>query len=267
MGNSGGALVDTEGRLVGVNSAIFSRSGGNQGIGFAVPANQARAVMESLRKNGRVVRSYIGVLVQPLTRKLAEAFGIKEESGALVSEVFEDSPARKAGVENGDVIIEVDGKPVTDSRQLRLVISSMKPGTIAKVGVVRGGKPRQIDIKLAEMPRQQMMASGRGAQNGDDVSNALDGVTVGEITPDARQRFKIPPEMQGALIIEIKPDSEGAEAGLKVGDVIHEINRQPVTTADEAVEISRKIDKGKAVLLRISTKGDSRYIVVQDKEE
>src|SRR5919204_3086870 len=153
MGNSGGALVDTEGRLLGVNSAIFTRTGGNQGIGFAIPANLAREVMQSLRQKGRVVRGYIGASVQTLTPELADAMKLKgQPTGALVGELEPNAPAAKAGIKTGDVITAVNGKKVNDPRELRLMIGSMAPGTKAHMEVNREGKTKTFDVQLGEMP-------------------------------------------------------------------------------------------------------------------
>src|SRR5262249_14221861 len=153
MGNSGGALVDTEGHLLGINTAIFSRSGGNQGIGFAIPANLARDVMQSLREKGRVVRGYIGAQVQTLTPELADAMKFKgQPTGALVSEVTPKSPSEKAGMKTGDVITSVNGKKISDSRELRLTIGSMAPGTKVQLQVNREGQSKTENVELAEMP-------------------------------------------------------------------------------------------------------------------
>src|SRR5881409_1232200 len=153
MGNSGGALVDTAGHLLGINTAIFSRSGGNQGVGFAIPANLARDVMQSLREKGRVVRGYIGASVQPLTPELAEAMKLKGQlTGALVGEVTPKSPAEKAGIRTGDVITSVNGKKISDARELRLMIGSMAPGTNVQLEVNREGQKKTFNVELAEMP-------------------------------------------------------------------------------------------------------------------
>ena len=153
MGNSGGALVDIKGELLGINTAIFSRSGGNQGVGFAIPANLARDVMQSLREKGRVVRGYIGASVQPLTPELAEAMKLKAQpTGALVGEVAPKSPSEKAGIKTGDVITAVNGKKVSDARELRLMIGSMAPGTKVQIEVNREGQKKMFGVELAEMP-------------------------------------------------------------------------------------------------------------------
>lgn len=268
-GNSGGALVDTSGRLVGINTAILSRSGGNQGIGFAVPVNLARFVLESLVRDGRVVRGYMGVVLQPMSPALAKQFKLPETMGALVAEVADDSAAAKAGLKDGDVILEVDGKTVKDSRTLRLQISQTSPGTKVVLKVLRDGEKRKIDLVLRELPDN--LVASRESKATPEKSDALNGVTVEDLTRETRRRFRIPAEVEkGAVVAQIEEDSASAEAGLRVGDVIREINHRPVNSADEAVELSEKI-KDDSVLLRVwsrteNGKGSNRYIVVQEEK-
>src|SRR5207253_2434523 len=237
MGNSGGALVDTEGRLLGINTAIFSRSGGNQGVGFAIPANLARDVMRSLREKGRVVRGYIGASVQPLTPELAEAMKLKGQlTGALVSEVTPKSPAEKAGIKTGDVITAVNGKKVTDARELRLMIGSMAPGTKAQIEVNREGQTKKYDLQLAEMPSN---AAEEGANTSSEEAGepekktVFGGVTVANITDDIRIALSLPNDIQGAVIAGIDAESAAAKSGLREGDVIQEVNKQAVKSAKD----------------------------------
>ncbi len=263
-GNSGGALVDIEGRLIGINTAIFSRSGGNQGIGFAVPANLAHTVMDSLIKNGKVSRGFLGIALQPLSEELAKAFKIEDNAGALVAEVTSKSPAEKAGVQSGDVVVQVDGKKVEGPRELQLMVASIAPGTKVDVKLVREGKEKIFNIELAERPGAKVAAAGKPSAPEDP--DVLDGVTVGDIDADAHKKFGIPDSAKGVVITEIDQDSASAEAGLKVGDVIHEINREPITSSKQAVDLSEKMKKEKKVLLRVSTKGTSRFVVVERKD-
>lgn len=256
-GNSGGALVDTDGRLIGINTAIFSRSGGNQGIGFAVPANLARSVMESILKNGRVVRGYLGIKLQPLNDDLAKAFKIESDSGALVGDVSADSPAQKAGLKAGDVVIEVDGKKVSEPRELQMIVAAIAPGTEINVKVLRDAKEQLFRVKLGERPSQSP------AEADPDV---LDGVTVADLTDDLAKEFEIPANTKGVVVTQIDTDSPSYIAGLRKGDVIHEINRTPVTTAKEAVDLSEKVKKDKRVLLRVSSRGTSKFLVVTQPE-
>ncbi len=260
-GNSGGALVDTEGRLLGINTAILSRSGGNQGIGFAIPANLASTVMTSLIQDGHVSRGYLGVMIQDLTPALAEQFKLKDQSGALVGDVTPDGPGAKAGLKSGDVVVEFNGKKVENSRQLKLRVASVKPGSAATVKLLRDGAPKTLSVKLDELPGEPRLAkAGAGA---DRTHDALDGTTVGDLGPRERQSGRIPAHVKGALVTEVQPGSAAAEAGLRPGDVIQEIDRKPVRNADEAVKLSERETGGKT-LLKVWSNGGSRFVIVED---
>ena len=263
-GNSGGALVDTEGRLIGINTAIFSRSGGNQGIGFAVPANLAHTVMDGLIKNGKVSRGFLGIALQPLSEELAKEFKIDNSAGALVAEVTSKSPADKAGVQAGDVVVEVNAKKVDGPRELQLMVAALAPGTKVDVKIIRDGKEKNVTVELGERPSAKVAANEKPATP--DDPDVLDGVTVGDIDAEARKKFGVPDGSKGVVITEIDPDSASADAGLKVGDVIHEINREAITSSKQAVEMSEKMKKEKKVLLRVSTKGSSRFVVIEHKD-
>jgi len=263
-GNSGGALVDGEGRLIGINTAILSRSGGNQGIGFAIPVNLARDVMESLVKDGHVTRGYLGVMIQDLTPALAKEFKLKDSNGALVGDVTPRSPAEKAGLKNGDIIIEFNGKKVTDSRHLKLEVARVKPGESVPLKVLRDGSTKTLNVAVKEMPGSESVAKGDRPNNPDD-NGTLNGVTVGDLDARARQEYDLPANVRGVVVTEVQPDSAAAEAGLKPGDVIQEINRQPVRSAEEAVRMTEKTDS-KRTLLRVWRNGGSRYVVVDESK-
>jgi serine protease Do len=263
-GNSGGALVDTEGRLIGINTAIFSRTGGNQGIGFAVPANLVRTVMEGLIKSGKVSRGFLGIALQPLSEELAKAFKIEEGAGALVADVSPKSPAEKAGVQAGDVVVEVGGKKVEGPRELQFLVAAIAPGTKVEVKLVRDGQPKVVSVELGERPGPKL--AGAAPAEKPDEPDVLDGVTVADIDAETRKKFELPENTKGVVITEIDQDSASADAGLKVGDVIHEVNREVITSSKQAVELSEKVKKEKKVLLRVSSKGSSRYVVVEHKD-
>jgi serine protease Do len=269
MGNSGGALVDTQGRLVGINSAIFTRSGGNQGIGFAIPSNLAREVMQSLREKGRVIRGYIGVTVQTLTPELADAMKLKgQPTGALVGQVERNSPAEKSGIKSGDVITAVNGKKITDARELRLMIGSMAPGTKVEVQINREGQLKTFNVTLAEMPAA---AAGQAPevspeeQAQPERNTVFGGVTVADITDDIRTALNLPKDVQGAVIVEIDSDSPAAKAGLREGDVIQEVNKRPVKNAKELVAISKSLKPTEKILLRVYSHGSSGYVALESK--
>jgi serine protease Do len=262
-GNSGGALVDIEGRLIGINTAIFSRSGGNQGIGFAIPSDLARNVMDSLIKYGHVTRGYLGVMIQDVTPALAKEFQLKEMTGALVGEVVPKGPADKAGFKDGDVVLDYNGKKVTDSRHLKLAVGETKPGATVPVKILRDGFSKTLEVTIQQVPGSEELARNN-TSNGPDTGT-LNGVTVSDLDPQTRQDLKLPDSVKGVVITEVQPDSPAAEAGLKQGDVIQEINRQPVKTADEAVRLTEN-PKDKVTLLRIWSNGGSHYVVVDESK-
>jgi serine protease Do len=255
-GNSGGALVDANGRLVGINTAIYSESGGYQGVGFAVPANLARSVMEQLVKSGKVTRGYLGVHIQSLTPELAEEFGLPDQSGALITDSESGTPAGKAGLQTGDVIRQVNGKKITDSQQLSLIVSQIAPGTKVTVTFLRsenGKKPveKTVTATLGTLPGQARAGNDNTPDEQKDSNyDSLDGVEVGDIDSSARQQYGIPNNVRGAVVTSVDENSNSAEAGVREGDVIQEINREPVRTADDAVKLSDKAH-GKRVLLKV----------------
>lgn len=266
-GNSGGALVDVEGRLIGINQSIASRTGGNIGIGFAIPINLARTVLERLASDGKVTRGFLGVLTKAVDENLAQAFKLPAASGALIREVSTNTPAADAGLKEGDVIVEVDGKQITDPRHLRLTVSQIPPKTKVKVKVFRDGKEKVFNVTLGALPVDQGGVPDEDANpNPESKVEQLEGVGVSDLDNRTRQQLRIPPQIQGALVTEVDPDSKAAEAGLREGDVILEINRQPVTNADEAVRLSERA-KGDRVLLRIYTvqngQGATDYLSVE----
>ena len=273
-GNSGGALVDAEGRLVGINTAILSRSGGSQGIGFAIPSNLAHNVMEQLTSNGKVVRGYLGVEVQNISPELAEQFKLSANNGALVADVVAGGPAAKGGLRGGDVITRFDGKSVTDARKLKLAVANVAPGTKVAAEVVRDGKTLNLDIAVTERPSDKVLAQNRtrgaGRDRGTDSSpstsddsGTLNGVGVADLDAQARREFDVPAGIRGAIVTEVDPNCAAAAVGLQPGDVIQEINRQPVRTSADAVKLTEKTDT-KKTLLRIWNQSGSHYLVVDE---
>jgi serine protease Do len=264
-GNSGGALIDAEGRLVGINTAIISRTGGNQGIGFAVPINLARSVMERIIEDGKVTRGYLGVTIQPVTEELAREFKLPDSAGALVGDVSLRSPAEKAGVKAGDVIVEFNGKKVTDGRHLRLIVAQTAPDTNVTLKVLRDGKQETLTVKLEEQRADGMVRRDRSDRRsfGRSEGDLFDGVAVSDLDSHARREFDLPGHVRGAVVTDVDPRSPAARAGLRPGDVIQEIDRQPVANADDAIELSRNRSGG-SVLLRVWSNGGSRYIVLSN---
>jgi serine protease Do len=261
-GNSGGALVDADGRLIGINTAILSRSGGNQGIGFAIPVNLARDVMGSLIKDGHVTRGYLGVMIQDLTPALAKEFKLKNASGALVGDVTPKSPADKAGLKSGDLLVEFNGKKVTDSRHLKLEVARTQPGQTVPVKILRDGTAKTLEVTVNVLPGTETVAKADKESND---TGTLNGVGVADLNEQARQQFEVPETVKGAVVTEVKPESAAAEAGLKPGDVIQEINRKPVKDAEEAVRLTEN-PSDKTTLLRVWRDGGSRFVVVDESK-
>ena len=265
-GNSGGALVDTQGRLIGVNTAIFSRTGGNQGIGFAVPANLAQSVMQSIISTGRVTRGYLGIGLGPIDEDLVKQLSLPSTDGAIVTQVETGSPSEKSGIAAYDVVVAINGRKVEGPRELRLFVATLAPGTKADVKLLRDGKEKTITVTLAERPNQKVASNGQDEPKNADP-DVLDGVTVGDIDTETRKKFEIPESIKkGVVVLTIDNESASAEAGIRVGDVIVDINRTPVNDAKQAVDLSEKLKKEKKVLLRVSTKGANRLVIVEHKD-
>ena len=258
-GNSGGALVDERGDLVGINTAIVSGgSGGNQGVGFAIPGNMARNVMEQIIKNGKVTRAWLGVSIQPVKQDIANAFHLPETYGALIGDVTKGSPAAESGLKTGDIILDVDGQKIADSRTLQLKIGDMSPNTTVKLTVFRNGATQEIPVKLGEMPGGDAQSTGASKIQG----TALRGISVGALTPDVSSQLKLPASTKGVVVTNIDPASVASEAGILQGDVIQEVNRQPVTGVagfDRAMQSACN----KPVLLLIDRNGMTSFVVVQ----
>jgi serine protease Do len=261
-GNSGGALVDTNGRLVGICTAILSRTGGNQGVGFAVPMDLARNVMEQILRKGRVVRGYLGVSIQDVSPELRKEFAVPEGRGALIGGVTDGGSAADAGLKSGDVIVEFDGKPVADSRDLKLMVGQAEPGAKVDVKVLRDGKEKSFGVTLKEMPEKpDEVATTDEVPVPDEV---LRGVTLSDIDDAVRQQLDLPSTLKGALITAI--DSAAFDAGLREGNVIQEINRQPVATVQETAAAIRHASD-KSLVLLVWSQGGSRFVVVDESKE
>ncbi|MGA3236375.1 MAG: DegQ family serine endoprotease [Bryobacteraceae bacterium] len=256
-GNSGGALVNDRGELVGINTAIIAHgSEGNQGIGFAVPVNLARTVMDQILKTGKVTRAYIGIVPQDMTPAMARAFGDKDLSGALVGDVSPNSPAAKAGLQKGDIIISMNGKPVNDSNDLRMTVSMMAPGSRVDLKVTRDGAVRDIPVTLEEMPGTQAELR----QKSDGTKSSLSGVSVQDLDSETARQFRVPANTQGVVVTDINPSSAAADSGLMPGDVIQQVNRQPVkNTADFDRAMGASKDE---TLLLVNRQGTTMYVAV-----
>jgi len=229
--------------------------GGSQGIGFAVPVNLAHNVMEQILKNGKVVRAYMGILPQNMTPEMAKAFGEKEARGIVVGDVTPKSPAQEGGIQRGDIILAVNGKPVNDSNQLRMDISMMQPGSNVKLTVLRNGSEKQMSLKLAEMPTETAKAE---PENDDESTKAVQGVEVTNLTARTAERLGLPSSVAGVVVIDIDPASKVADSGLRKGDVIQEVNHQPVKNVSEFQSALKKA--GDEPLLLVNRRGQTLFI-------
>jgi serine protease Do len=268
-GNSGGALVDAEGRVVGLNTAILSDSGESNGVGFAIPINLVRTIAEQLVSTGLVERGFLGVSPEDLSPDLAAQFGAT--SGALLADVSPGTPAVNAGLQHGDVITKINGEEISDARHLSLAVGNLAPGAEVTVEYLRNGKTSTVKVRLAAQPVARVAGNGRrgGGQSngGQNISpgtakdeGVLNGVTVADITQQIRAEFQLPTTVTGAVITDVDPNSASARSGLQEGDVITELDRQPVADADQAVKLSDQI-KGPKVVVLVWRSGTSRYLV------
>jgi serine protease Do len=259
-GNSGGALLNARGEVIGINTAILAGgSGGNQGIGFAIPINMAKYVMDQILKHGKVVRGYIGVGIQELTPDLAKAFNVPAEKGALVGSVEPDSPGAKAGLQRGDVITELNGESVTGPNDLRLKVASMAPGTTVHLKVLHNGETRDVTLTLGEAP------SGKGAgknAEGPAENSPMSGVQVDNLTDDIRQQLGLGPDVKGVVVTDVPEGSPASEVGLQRGDVIEQVNRHPVNSVADYDRLIREAG-AQAVVLLVNHQGNTGFVVVQ----
>ncbi len=254
-GNSGGALVNDRGELVGINTAILSHgSGGNEGIGFAIPINLARSVMSQILDHGKVNRAYLGIMIQDITPGISKAMGLKEMKGALVGDVSLNGPAQKSGVQRGDVVLEVNGKEIEDSRQLRMTISMMDPNATVNLKLLRNGNPTNVSVKLGDLPSDKEQAK---ADDGPS-EQALDGVTVENLDSRTTRELGLPSGTTGVVVTDVSPSSPLASAGLQRGDVIQEVNHQPVKNVTQYEEAIRKA--GNNPLLLVNRKGSTIFL-------
>ncbi|MEL6543541.1 MAG: DegQ family serine endoprotease [Myxococcota bacterium] len=249
-GNSGGALVNTRGELVGINTAILSRSGGYQGIGFAIPSNMARTIMRSLIDKGRVSRGFLGISIQNVDANLSEALGLEPNTrGVLVGGVSEDSPAQDGGMKRGDVIVSVDGEAVGSTGELRNTVALAGAENTVEIEVIRDGKKKTLSIRLGARPGDgETVAQGDGQSDAQNEAEAA-GVRVTTLDDRLRERFRLPADVEGVVVVEVERGSRAARAGLRPGDVIREVNRSAVTTPNALREALASKKKGAVSVL------------------
>ena len=258
-GNSGGALINTRGELVGINTAILSRSGGSQGIGFAISINMAREVMEKIIKHGRVVRGWLGVAPQDLDQQMAELFEVEGTDGIVITQVVEDSPAEKGGLERDDIIIRFDDQEVQGVIAFRRIVANIEPGSSVEIEVLRDGKKKTLDVEIGELEE-----AGRQEERWeDDASSPLFvGVSIEVLDDYHRRDLDVPRELSGLIVTEVDPTSYAAEAGLSPGDVIVEINRRKVESIGDFNTVMERSRDDK-VLLLVYRGGGHLYIVIK----
>ncbi len=262
QGNSGGPLFNMDGQVIGVNTAIFSPNGGSVGIGFAIPSNMAKSVVAQLKKTGRVERGWLGVQIQKVTPEIAAAVGLNEARGAMVSEVTPDSPAAKAGIKQGDIILNFAGQKVADSRGLALAVAGQPAGSRASIAVWRDRGEKQLTAVTGQQPDQRKVAA---ASTGGDPDGSYHSATLNAdlaaLTPDRRAEFAIPDSVTGVLVLEVKAGTV-FQQGLRPGDVIRQIDRTPVATPQEVDVLVDKAKSGseKSVLILVSRQGQDLFL-------
>ncbi len=255
-GNSGGALVNLKGELIGINSAIATQTGGFMGIGFAIPSNLVRKVMDDLIEKGKVVRGWLGVGIQNVTPQLAEAMNLSTPQGVLVTSVQKKSPAEKAGLKAEDVIMSFNGEEVRNSAELSTKVAGTSPGTDITLGVLRDGKEKTIDVKLGELtPEKSQQLAGTSQKSESDV-----GISVANITDNLARQYKLPQTNHGVVIVSVDPRSVAAQAGLQEGDVILKVNRTPVNSVSDFNKQMDKTKPGENVLFYLS-RGNANFFV------
>jgi serine protease Do len=259
-GNSGGPLFDLDGKVVGINSQIYSRTGGFMGLSFSIPIDMAMKVVDQLKDGGKVARGWLGVLIQDVTRELAESFGMEKPRGALVAKVLKDSPAEKAGLEVGDIVISFNGESVIRSSNLPPLVGISPVGENVKVEILRKGKTRTLHVKLGELPDDDVLAGGEPQTASETRLN----ITVMDLTPEQREKLEI---KEGGVIVQKIQSGPARKAGVRRGDVILMINNIEVKDADQFAEISEKLPEGKSVPLLVQRRGGPVFLALKIEEK
>jgi serine protease Do len=259
-GNSGGAMIDIHGNLVGINTAILSHggSGGNEGVGFAIPMSMAKPVMDQILAHGKVVRGYLGVHIQDFSPELAKSFNFNQTGGVLIGDVSPNTPASSAGLKKGDVIVKLNGQAVSDANDLRLSISQMAPGTAVKLNIWRDGKTQDYSLALGELPPDKTSAEG----SDETGSGEIQGIDVQDLTPEISQQLNLPTGTHGVVVTSVDPSSAAAAAGVNRGDVIQEINHKPVSSASQYKQLMAAAGT-RPILLLVNSGGITHYVVVE----
>lgn len=269
-GNSGGPLFDMDGKVIGINTAIFSPTGGNIGLGFAIPSSLAEPVVGELKSRGRVERGLLGVQIQPVTAELAQSMSMTGDKGALVAQVQPDSPALAAGILSGDVIKSIDGKQVDGIKELTRMISAMKPGSSVKLGVWRDGKDMTVTAKVGDQKDEAAIIKASADKPADKADKKAEpmsyGMSLAPLSNEARKELKLDDSVKGAVVAAIEPGSPADDQGLKAGDVLQQVGRDAVDSPKVAAEKLKEAKKtGKPVLMKVYREGMTRYVAISPR--
>jgi serine protease Do len=260
-GNSGGALVNAHGELVGINTFIISNSGSFAGAGFAIPSQIAESTAKQLIAHGKVDHGYLGISMNDVTPANASFFNLKDATGAIVAQVTPDSPAANAGIKSGDVIDQLNGHKIVDGSALQVAVSQDHPGETIQLGLIRNGTPMQVSVKVGEYHKPGTEVADNSNGQGQGNTGKL-GLAVDDLNQDARQQLQIPAEVHGAAVANVRPGSPAEDAGLQPGDVVVEVNRKPVASAEQFASAIHSTPAGKDILLLVWSKGNDSYRVV-----
>jgi len=255
-GNSGGPLVNLEGKVIGINTAIATKTGAYQGVGFAIPTNMVKQIMEAIVEDGKVVRGWLGVTIQNLNEDLAASFDFEGTEGVLIGDVIDNGPGDQAGIEPGDIVVRFDGKRVEDMNQFRNRIAATKPGTTAEMEVFRDGKRKKLNVEIDELESQSFFA--RGPAEPEDL-----GMRLQNITPDVAQRLRLKTDEQGVAVTQVEPGSMAEKAGIRPGDVIISVGRDRIGNLSEFRHALVEQDLEKGVRLRVKTEGMQRFVFLK----
>ncbi|AEB57558.1 DegQ family serine endoprotease [Ectopseudomonas mendocina] len=255
-GNSGGPLFNLQGEVVGINSQIFTRSGGFMGLSFAIPMEVAMQVADQLKADGKVTRGWLGVVIQEVNKDLAESFGLEKPAGALVAQVLEDGPADKGGLLVGDVILSLNGKPIIMSADLPHLVGGLKPGEKAELDVVRDGSRKKLDVTVGTLPEEGQELASSGSAQGAERSNNRLGVTVVELTAEQKKGL----DLKGGVVVKEVLNGPAAMIGLRPGDVITHLNNQAIDSTSTFTQVAQELPKNRSVSMRVLRQGRASFI-------
>jgi serine protease Do len=260
-GNSGGPLINTSGEVIGIDSAIYSQSGGSVGIGFAIPINMAKELLPQLKK-GKIVRGWLGVAIQGITPELQKKLGLKDTKGALVSDVTKEGPAAKAGLMAGDVIVSFDGKDIDDSSELPMIVAGTAVGKNVKMEIMRNGEKKTLEVKVGELKNTEKAAVAPGPQKEKENAGAELGLSAGDITPEIAAQLNLT-QKSGVVIEEVDSGSSAEEAGLQVGDVVVEMDKEKISNLSQFNKKLKSYKTGDTILLLVNREGSSLFLTMK----